>query len=258
MIKDEIRKTVNSCGIRDIGFCGFDALCGRLLDCRAKARLPENSRTVIVCVFPYKVKKEPPRNISRYAAVPDYHRVCGSYLERACSALRTQFPENRFQWFTDNSPIPEVYAAAIAGLGSVGDNGMLITPRYGSYVFIGEIVTDIYVKTQNHYRECMHCGRCKSACPTELDKTRCLSALSQKKGDLDPEAAAVLKEHNIIWGCDICAESCPLNMKAQNTYIKEFISGYRDSYTAGEDITGRAYEWRGEKTVKRNYSGSLN
>ena len=59
-------------------------------------------------------------------------------------------------------------------------------------------------------------------------------------------------QNNIIWGCDICAEICPLNKNSNITYIKEFIEGYRDSYTLGEDISGRAYEWRGEKTVSRN------
>lgn len=227
-----------------------------MIDCRAKARLPENPQTVIVCLFPYKVREKPPENISRYAAVPDYHKVCGAYLERACAALSAQFPENSFRWFTDNSPLPEVSAAVFAGLGVRGDNGMLITPKYGSYVFVGEIVTDIYVKTEKNSLECIHCGRCKSACPVGLDKARCLSHLSQKKGELDADTAAKLKKYNIVWGCDICAESCPLNRMAQSTYIREFVSGYRDRYIEGEDIAGRAYEWRGEKTVKRNFLNS--
>ena len=96
------------------------------------------------------------------------------------------------------------------------------------------------------------CGNCKKACPSGLQRDHCLSALSQQKKELSEEEKALLLQNNIIWGCDICAEICPLNKNSNITYIKEFIEGYRDSYTLGEDISGRAYEWRGEKTVSRN------
>ena len=73
------------------------------------------------------------------------------------------------------------------------------------------------------------------------------------KKELNFAEKAALKKYNTVWGCDICAEVCPLNKNAANTYIPEFISGYRDRYEYGEDISGRAYEWRGEKVIKRNY-----
>ena len=82
---------------------------------------------------------------------------------------------------------------------------------------------------------------------------KCLSAVTQQKKELNFAEKAALKKYNTVWGCDICAEVCPLNKNAANTYIPEFISGYRDRYEYGEDISGRAYEWRGEKVIKRNY-----
>lgn len=249
-----IKRIMYHAGIFNAGFCKFGWISDRLLECGAKKRIPHSAKTVIMAFFPYRVKKERPKNISRYAAVADYHKVCGEYLSRAIEALREQYPENKFEAFVDNSPIPEVYAASAAGLGVVGDNGLLITPRYGSYVFLGAIVCDLEIECENCYTECMHCGFCKNACPVHLDKKDCLSAISQKKGELTYNEAEKLRAHNIVWGCDICAEVCPFNKVADYTNIQEFIESYRDSYTQNEDVKGRAYEWRGKNTVDRNFN----
>jgi len=137
-------------------------------------------------------------------------------------------------------------------LGAKGDNGLLITKDYGSFVFLGEIVTDLYVDCKNDYKECGHCGKCKTACPVALDKGSCLSGLSQKK-KLDDSELKILKENHILWGCDICQNTCPMNKNAKKTDIKQFIDGYRDGYTQGEDTQNRPYTWRGEKVINRNY-----
>ncbi len=252
-MSDIIKRILFHAGIYNTGFCRFSWVSDSLLECAARKRIPENAKTVIMAAFPYRVKKEKPQNISRYAAVADYHTVCGNYLKAAVAALKAQFPENRFESFVDNSPIPEVYAASAAGLGVVGDNGLLITPRYGSYVFLGAIVTDMDIACENRYTECMHCGFCRNACPVCLNKQECLSSLSQKKGELSALEAERLRANNIVWGCDICAEVCPFNRITDYTGIQEFIDSYRDAYIGNEDITGRAYEWRGKGTVERNY-----
>ena len=252
-MNDKIRKICFYEGVANIGFCKFSWVEDKLLECRAKSRIPEGAKTVIMAVFPYRVKKERPQNISRYAAVADYHKICGDFLNAAKLALEGAFPQNKFECFVDNSPIPEVYAASAAGLGIVGDNGLLITPRYGSFVFLGAIVTDIEIDCENRYTECMHCGFCRNACPVCLDKNRCLSAVSQKKGELSPTEQDSLKAHGIVWGCDICAEVCPFNKAVEFSNIKEFTESYRDCFSCDEDITGRAYEWRGKGTVQRNY-----
>lgn len=251
-MKEKIREIFRCAGIKDIAFCEFERLTSHLIECRALGRIPQKSKTVIMCVFPYKVQTQEPDNISRYAAVPDYHNVCGEMLSRAARDLINTFPQNCFECFVDNSPIPEVFAAALAGLGVKGDNGLLITEKYGSYVFLGEIVTDLYIECENLYRECEHCGRCVKACPVGCEKLNCLSALSQKKGELSDEQITALKKHRILWGCDICAESCPLNENAQNTYIEAFIKGYRNSYRLGENAENRAYNWR-KGAIERNF-----
>lgn len=252
MTKKIITDILAVSGIKNVGFCAFDNVKDNLLDCRAKSRIPNQAKTVIICAFPYKVKEDAPLYLSRYAAIPDYHTVCGEMLETVCRKLKEKYPQNIFEHFCDNSPIPEVYAAAIAGLGVKGDNGLIITRDYGSFVFLGEIVTDLAIDCKNKYQECMHCGKCATECPVKLNKADCLSNLSQKKQVTDQELKT-LKQHNILWGCDICQNACPMNKTARNTDIKEFISGYRDEYIIGEDTRGRPYTWRGEKVIQRNY-----
>lgn len=239
-------------GIKNVGFCAFDEIKDCLIDCRAKARLPQNSKTVIMCFFPYKVKEKEPILLSRYAAIPDYHDVCGNMLSATCEKLKETYPQNEFAYFCDNSPVPEVLAASIAGLGVKGDNGLLITKEYGSFVFLGEIVTDLVLDCKNEYNECTHCGRCKIICPVTLDKTNCLSNLSQKK-KVTNEELQLLKSNNILWGCDICQKVCPMNKQSKITDITEFIAGYRNEYTPTENPQNRPYTWRGDAVIKRNY-----
>ncbi len=252
MIRTTITDILSVNGIKNVGFCAFDSVKDHLLDCRAKQRIPQNAKTIIICAFPYKIKDEAPKFLSRYAAVPDYHTVCGQMLEKAKEKLKQKYPQNEFEWFCDNSPIPEVHTAAVAGLGVKGENGLLITKEYGSFVFLGEIVTDLDIECKNNYSECNHCGKCNTACPVSLNKTNCLSNLSQKK-KLDDSELQTLKQNNILWGCDICQNACPLNKNAKNTDIPEFINGYRNEYIPCEDTENRPYTWRGDTVIKRNY-----
>lgn len=251
---DFIRNIFNESGISEVGFCDFAPFSDKLLPCAAAKRIPENAQSVIVCLLPYKVKQTPPKNLSRYAAVPDYHGIGAKILTAATEKLKQKYTDNNFEIFLDNSPLPEVSVAVRAGLGVVGKNGLLINEKYGSFVFIGEIITDLKINCTPHpQRECINCGKCIIACPVGCDKSRCLSDISQKKGELTEAEKKHLKGHNILWGCDICAEVCPMNKNKELTNIKDFILGYRDTYTPDEDATDRPYNWRGKKTIKRNF-----
>lgn len=90
----------------------------QILECRAKERLPADAKSIFVALFPYAMEEAAYQggNLSRYAAVGDYHEIVPQYLKRAVSALEQAFPEEAFVPFTDNSPIPEVRAGRIAGL----------------------------------------------------------------------------------------------------------------------------------------------
>ncbi len=249
--KEKILDILKNSGIMDASFCNLLPLFPYLIDCRAKKRLPENAKTVIPCIFPYKVREQKPKNISRYSAVPDYHEVLAKYLESAVENLKREFPNNEFVWFADNSPIPEVRAGVLSGLGVKGDNGLLITEKYGSFVFIGEIVSDLEIECNEQSGECLHCGKCKTHCPKNIG-IDCLSAVTQKKKELSPLEENAIIKFNTVWGCDICSDVCPLNINKDFTYIPEFKENYRDEYVIGEDITHRAFAWRGEKVILRN------
>lgn len=251
---------LGGCGIRHWGACDFAPLEGRLLPCRAKARLPKGASSVLCACFPYRLR-EPRRNVSYYAVVPDYHSVLLPLLRTAASRLSEAFAGYTFEPFVDNSPIPEVRAAAMCGLGVVGDNGLLITPEYGSWVFLGEIVTDLpLLAGQQPVRACPHCGRCRAACPggalagEELEKSRCLSHLTQKKGTLSEEEAALIQKGELVWGCDRCQEVCPLNRDVRETAFPPFLEKRFPLVRSGDAarLSGRAFQWRPPEVIERN------
>lgn len=267
--KEALGNRLTSLGLPLHGFCPFAAIADRLLPCRALSRLPKQAATVIVCLFPYRFPDEgdTSRNLSRYACVPDYHTAAGNVLQKAAACLAENYAPHAFVPFIDNSPIPEVYTAALAGLGVVGDNGLLIHPVYGSYVFIGAIVTDwdLSLPPPDSPRSCLHCGRCAAACPggcilshKERQKA-CLSAISQKKGDLSPAEERLLQNSPLLWGCDTCQEVCPLN---GDIHIEPHpcFDGYDPLLTPALldklELTGRlrekAYGWRGTAVLRRN------
>ena len=240
-----------------IGVCTYDIVKRPLLPCRAAARLPEGATSVIVVLFPYAVSSDAPRNLSRYACVPDYHMAAGKVLSDFSMALRARFSDERFEPFMDNSPLPEVACAVAAGLGVRGDHGLLISDRYGSYVFIGCIVTTMVLPLDEQYRECVHCGACTAACAggclPSAGRDTCVSALTQKKGELTNEQISAVLKSGLLWGCDTCQEICPMNV-GKEIAPHPCFSWYEPwmSEASLDDLTDKAYGWRGKAVLQRN------
>lgn len=260
-MENEIRELNEIFGVLPYGFSSFDAVKDSLIDCRAKERIPENTRTVLSVLFPYYLGEEyyADSNVSRYAVSADYHLITKEYMEKAVASLRALYPENRFEYFVDNSPFPEVRCAVNAGLGVMGRNSLFINERYGSWVFLGEIATDKYFPPfSGHTDICADCRRCIDACPAAaitpngIKREECLSFLSQKKGELAPGVKEKMIEYNCAWGCDICQKICPMNANAEKTPIKEFFDTARPHVTAGDEVEGRAFAWRGKAVIARN------
>lgn len=253
----QVGRILDEAGLPLHGFCPFAEVAGRLRSCRASGRLPERAGTVIAALFPYRFAYEDARNLSRYACVPDYHQAAGDWLTRAARQLEGAFPSEAFVPFIDNSPLPEVYAAALAGLGCIGDHGLLIHPRYGSWVFIGTIVSTLPLGgAAQAPRGCRHCGACSRRCPGACigaGRETCLSALTQKKGVLTPEEEARIRGGGLVWGCDACQEVCPLNAGAAIAPHPCFTS-YDPwlSEASLADLDGKAYAWRGQAVLRRN------
>lgn len=254
---------VEICGCTQWGLCPFSVLEDSLLDCRKKEMLPADSKTVICVLFPYLLESYgEKRNISRYAVVPDYHLVLQNLLSEMCSKLKSHFPDCEFVPFADNSPIPEVKASAFSGIGVVGKNSLLINKKYGSWVFIGEIVTELDVKCDGFtpaIKHCIGCNRCVESCPVNaisenggIDAEKCLSAVTQRKGELTEGEISAISQSGCIWGCDICQEVCPMNLKAEYSPIKEFSENSVFTLTEETPIKKRAFGWRGRGVINRN------
>ncbi|MCR5689859.1 MAG: DUF1730 domain-containing protein [Clostridiales bacterium] len=257
----DIRSAIDSVITLPHGYSDFAAAREHLFECRAKSRLPENSRTVITVIFPYYLGEEAYRdlNISRYAVSEDYHIIAGGMLKDFTALLREKLPEYAFEPFIDSSPLPEVACAVRSGVGVRGRNGLLISPEYGTYIFIGEIVTDAPVPVDEPGAGvCLSCGACEKACPTgalkdgRVDASRCLSALNQKKGELTEEEKALIRESGCAWGCDACQTVCPMNKNIPVTPVAAFRETAIANIGGELKLEGRAYAWRGRQPIERN------
>lgn len=257
----KIEQIFTQAGIPVVGACSFAPLRPFLLHCRAEKRLPQGAKSVIVALFPYSMEAEAYAggNLSRYACVRDYHEIVPQYLNRAADQLRALFPGEQFEAFADNSPIPEVRAAALAGLGRIGRNGLLIHERYGSWVFIGELVTTLSLELPLcGPLSCLDCGRCLLSCPAGaltaagLNRQKCLSAVTQRKGELGERERERIRSTGCAWGCDICQIVCPMNDGVLTRPLPEFEETFRPAAEPGGPLEGRAYAWRGRKVIERN------
>ena len=222
-------------------------------------------RSVIIYIIPYYAGVTV--NISKYAAARDYHIYVRALNNRLIAELKSSYPENSFKGFGDSSPIDERMAALSAGLGILGDNGLLINEKYGSYVFVAEIISDLApevlgVSMPKEPKYCEHCGECKKHCPTghlENNCSECLSSITQKKGELSVDEVQIMRKYGTVWGCDVCQDVCPHNKNPKITHISFFREGRIEELTdkvldAMDKTTfsERAFSWRGRKTVERN------
>lgn len=225
-------------------------------------------KSAVMFLVPYIAGDGGEGNISLYARSLDYHSYCDSLFSRICARLGECYGRH-FWGFADKSPLSETYTAACAGLGIIGDNHLLINEKYGSFVFIGEILSEVPAEELGYDgREpvaggCLHCGKCKAACPMTESGMDCLSAVTQKKGELTEEETAYIRKYGSAWGCDICQTSCPLVRRAiergAKTPIEFFYRDRISTLTSGtvnamsdEEFASRAFSWRGRKTILRN------
>ena len=230
------------------------------------AREDFSPQSVIVFLIPYYTGVG--ENISRYAVSLDYHVYIKDVSSRLIAKLSEEFPQAHFRAYGDHSPLDERHAAIAAGLGILGDNGLLINEKYGSYVFIADIVCDIPPELLDAKKEaepprfCKHCTACKKACPTGIlcgEGEDCLSFITQKKGDLTEREKELMIKHNTAWGCDECQSVCPYNKNPKITPVSFFhekriekLTSERLSLMSKEEFKLRAFAWRGRKTVERN------
>ena len=191
------------------------------------AKLYENAKTIIVVLqnyFTHKTQSDPEAPvISKYAYGIDYHFVIRSKLRKLSEEIEVIAGPCNTRPFTDSAPVLERAWAQRAGLGWIGKNSNLISTRHGSFFFIGELILDIELPYDIPHIMSDHCGtctRCIDACPTQaivenkvVDARKCISYQTiELKGDLDEDLKGKFK--NRVFGCDICQDVCPWNLKA--------------------------------------------
>jgi epoxyqueuosine reductase len=172
---------------------------------------------------------EPRGRISRYAHGEDYHQVMEPRLRRLASLLLARGARIA-RPYVDTGPVIDRAVARRAGIGWFGKNTLIITRRgYGSWVFLGEILTDLELPPDApDHGDCGRCRLCLDACPTGaivapyvVDARRCISYLTiEHRGAIPRELRPAIGDH--IFGCDICQIVCPHNAKTASRMHPEF------------------------------------
>jgi len=233
-------------------------------------KIMEKAKSVIVFLLPYKADDKK-TNLSEYAKGEDYHIVA----ERICDDIIDVLNNNGFKGigFCDNGTLDDRYLAYLAGLGIYGKNGLIINDKYGTYTFIGYVVTDM--ECDDGVAKpgmCIGCDKCIKSCPggaisdDGIDYTLCASYLTQKKGVLSELEEGIIKKSGYIWGCDICQSVCPMNKNAEKTEIYAFlhdtIEELNDEGLTNKEFLNkykhRAFSWRGVGIIRRNIKISRN
>ncbi len=263
--------------------CPF-AAGGPLERCRPESLLP-GARSIICAAVPYlrpfprpdaadrrRVAPGWRGEVSRYAWGPDYHRVVREKLERLAAFLDEAAPGTAHRVMVDTTPLLERAAARRAGLGRIGKNCCLITPGYGSWVFLGEVVTTLDLPPDPPLPDpdpCGDCDLCLRACPTGaltapgvLDHRCCLAYLTQAGEPIPREVRPALGRR--VWGCDTCQAVCPHNRRLAGPPgavdpvdldqapppLLSLLAMTRARFLATFGTTAAA--WRGPRPLRRN------
>lgn len=243
------------------------------------ALLMEEPQSIIAIAVAYPSKlRDAPKSepgarrgiLSRSAWGRDYHEVLRDRLARLEAWLRERAPELRALSMTDTGALVDRAVAERAGIGWSGKNCSIITPEFGSWVYLGEMITNLPLPPDAPVTEmCGECTKCIDACPTgaligpgELNAQACVSYLTQTKGYLSD--GQMRKIGNRLYGCDTCQIVCPVNRGKDWTHHEELqpdpdtvkpllvplLSMSNREFK--ERFGASAAAWRGKKPIQRN------
>jgi len=232
-----------------------------------------SAKSIIVAAVGYRKRHSFLRDnkqrgeIALYAAGEDYHKKLETILT-GLALLISQVTPFEFRINVDTGPLPEKELARKCGLGFIGRNNLLITERFGSYVNLGYMISDLRLEptVRSSAFSCGDCLVCVKNCPGGalsgtggFNYKNCVSYITQTRGKLT--AAQKLAMGNHVFGCDICQKVCKYNENAEfvgeitdaellfpelDGILEMDYSGFRHNY--GNTACG----WVGPGTLKRN------
>ncbi|QLB50677.1 tRNA epoxyqueuosine(34) reductase QueG [Streptococcus sanguinis] len=295
-IKEEIINLAKDIGISKIGFTtadDFDYLGKSLrlsveegrnsgfehknIEERIKPKLSLASAKTIISIavaYPHKLKQQPQKTAyKRGKFTPnswglDYHYVLQDKLDRLAKGIEELTADFEYKGMVDTGALVDTAVAQRAGIGFIGKNGLVISKEFGSYMFLGELITNLDIEPDQPVDYgCGDCNRCVTACPTScligdgsMNAKRCLSFQTQDKGVMDLEFRKKIK--TVIYGCDICQICCPYNKGLDNPLATEidpelshpellpFLELSNGQFK--EKFGHVAGSWRGKNILQRN------
>ena len=184
-----------------------------------------SARTIIsiALAYPRRLPQQPQKTAYRRGKITpnswglDYHYILQDKLERLARGIEELTADFEYKGMVDTGALVDTAVARRAGIGFIGKNGLVISKEFGSYMFLGELITNLELEPDQPVDyDCGDCNRCVEACPTScllgdstMDARRCLSFQTQDKGMMDLEFRKKIK--TVIYGCDICQICCPYN-----------------------------------------------
>ena len=241
------------------------------------SQILENCKSIISLGMNYYVDEEFDKDencgkVSRYAWGKDYHLIIWEKLDRLIEFIKALDPSFKAKSYVDTGPVMDKAWAVKSGLGWQGKHSNIINKEIGSWFFIANILTNQRFENYNKPIEdfCGTCTACIDACPTKaivqdyvVDANKCISYLTIENKNIIPDEF-IGKFENWIFGCDICQDVCPWNIKfAEETFLNEFknIENKIISFTEIKDMENRQFKSKFEgspilraklKGLKRN------
>lgn len=298
-LKQEIIDYSQSIGIDKIGFASadvFSELKQRLIRQQERGyqsgfekgtneerteptRLLPEAQSIISIAMAYPSRiEDPPRStredrrgiFARASWGIDYHVVLRERLEKLKVFIKDKFPDAASKVMVDTGELADKAVAERAGIGFSGKNTLIITPEFGSFVYLGEIITNIpFIPDSPLEDSCGDCRICMDACPTgalvgegQLNAQRCLAYITQTKDFVPDEFRAKIGTR--VYGCDTCQAVCPRNRQVDFHFHPEFEPepevakpklkpmlrmSNRDFREKFGQVAGF---WRGKKPLQRN------
>lgn len=256
---------------------GFEK--GTIAERTEPRRLVPEAKSIISIALAYPTQiKDAPRStkqtrrgiFARASWGIDYHVVLRERLEKLMEFIQERVPDVTLKSMVDTGELSDRAVAERAGIGFSGKHTSIITEEFGSFVYLGELITSIPFQPDAPVEDsCGDCRICLDACPTgalveggRLNAQRCIAFLTQTKDFLPDEFRS--KFGNRIYGCDTCQMVCPRNKKIDFHLHEEFepepdvvkpklIPMLRMSNRDFRDKFGHiAGFWRGKKPLQRN------